>query len=78
MCCGEERHGYHAWRKGHGAHHRDMAQGMAHGIVGCSCGCGGRIFHSKKERIEMLEEYSESLKSELEGVEEELKELRGD
>ncbi len=75
MCCGEERHGYHAWHKGHVAHHGNMAQNMAHGMSGC--GCGGRIFLSKKERIEMLEEYSESLKCELEGVEEELKELRG-
>ncbi len=77
MCCGEERHGFHAWRKGHGAHHMDMAHSMAHGMSGCSCGCGERIFLSKKERIEMLEEYSETLKCELEGVEEELKELRG-
>ena len=68
MCCGEEMHGHHAHR---GAHHRGMAHGM------CGCGCGGRRFMSRKERIEMLEEYSESLKSELQGVEEELKELRG-
>lgn len=85
MCCGEERHGFHAWHKGHGAHHMGMAHSMAHnmghsmslGMSGCGCGRGGRIFLSKKERIEMLEEYSESLKCELEGVEEELKELRG-
>jgi len=49
--------------------------GMAHGT--CECSCGGRRFLSKKERIEMLEEYKESLKSELEGVEEELRELKG-
>jgi hypothetical protein len=42
----------------------------------CTCGSGGRRFLSKKERIEMLEEYLESLKSEMEGVEEELKELK--
>jgi hypothetical protein len=33
---------------------------------------------SKKERIEMLEEYRESQKCELDGVEEEMKELKGD
>ncbi len=70
MCCGEEMHGHHAGHMGHSAHHIGMARGM------CGCGCGGRRFLSKKGRIEMLEEYSESLKSELEGVEEELKELR--
>ena len=70
MCCGdEEMHGqHHAGHIGHGAHHR----GMAHGI----CGCGERRFLSRKEKIEMLEEYKESLKSELEGVEEALKELQ--
>lgn len=72
MCCGEEMHGHHAGHIGHGAPHG----GMAHGK--CDCGCGGRKFLSNKERIEMLEEYSESLKSELEGVEEELKELKGE
>ncbi len=65
-------HGHHAGHMGHGAHHKGMAHGM------CDCGCGGRRFLSKKERMEMLEEYSESLKCELEGVEEELKELRGE
>ncbi len=70
MCCGEEMHGHHAGHMGHGAHHMGMAHGM--------CDCGGRRFLSKRERIEMLEEYSESLKCELEGVEEELKELRGE
>jgi hypothetical protein len=67
MCCGEEMHRHHAH---HGAHHRGMGHEM--------CGCGGRRFMSRKERIEMLEEYSESLKSELEGVLEELKELKGE
>jgi hypothetical protein len=69
MCCEEGMHGHHAH---HGAHHGGMKHGM------CGCGCGGRRFMSRKERIEMLEEYSESLKSELEGVEEELKELKGE
>lgn len=70
MCCGGEMQGRHAGHMGHGAH-----GGMAHGA--CGCGCGGRRFLSKKERIEMLEEYSKSLRSELEGVEEELSRLKG-
>jgi hypothetical protein len=70
MCCGEEMHGRHAGHIGDSVHHMGMAHGM------CGCGYGGRRFLSKKERIEMLKEYSESLKCELEGVEEELKELR--
>jgi hypothetical protein len=48
---------------------------MMHGI--CGCGCGGRKFLSRREKMEMLEEYRESLKNELEGVEEELKRLKG-
>ena len=74
MCCGEEMHGHHAGHMsmGHGAHHMGMAHGM------CGCGCGGRRFLSKRERIEILEEYKEELKNELEGVEEELKELKGE
>lgn len=71
MCYGDEMHRHHAGHVGHSAHH----MGMAHGT--CECSCGGRRFLSKKERIEMLEEYKESLKSELEGVEEELRELKG-
>ena len=70
MCCGEEKHGHHAGHMGHDPYHI----GMAHGA--CGCGCGGRKFLSKRERIEMLEEYSESLRNELEGVEEELTELK--
>jgi len=46
---------------------------MAHGM--CGCGCGERRFLSRKEKIEMLEEYREALKNELEGVEEQLKDL---
>jgi len=67
MCCREIELGHHA---GYMLPRANMAHGM------CSCGCGGRRFLSKKERIEMLEEYLESLKSEMEGVEEELKELK--
>ncbi len=77
MCCGEEMHGHHGGQMehmghmGNKGHHGTMA--MAHGM--CGCGCGGRRFLSRKEKIEMLEEYKEALKNELEGVEEELKEL---
>jgi hypothetical protein len=42
----------------------------------CGCDCGGRRFLSRKEKVEMLEEYREALKSELEGVEEKLNELK--
>ena len=71
MCCGdEEMHERHSGHIGHEAHHMGMAHGM------CGCGCGGRRFLSRKEKVEMLEEYRESLKNELEGVEEELNELK--
>ncbi len=75
MCCGEEKHGHHGGQMGHmghmghEGHHGSMA--MAHGM----CSCGGRRFLSRKEKIEMLEEYKEALKNELEGVEEALREL---
>jgi hypothetical protein len=42
----------------------------------CGCGHGRRRFLSRKEKIEMLEEYRESLRNELEGVEEALQELK--
>ena len=65
MCCGDkEMHGHHAEHVGQGSHHGGMAHGM------CGCSCGERRFLSRKEKIEMLEEYRESLKNELEGVEE--------
>jgi len=71
MCCGdEEMHGRHAGHTIHGSHHGGMVHGM------CGCDCGGRRFLSRKEKVEMLEEYREALKSELEGVEEELNELK--
>jgi hypothetical protein len=71
MCCGdEEMHERHAGHIGHEAHHMGMAHGM------CGCVCGGRRFLSRKEKVEILEEYRESLKNELEGVEEELNELK--
>ena len=72
MCCGEEMQGHHGGHIGHEAHHKGMAHGM------CGCGCGGRKFLSRKEKIEMLEDYRESLKNELEGVEEELKKLQSE
>lgn len=69
--CGGEGHGHHA--QGHGA--------LVHGArndTGCMCGCGhhARRFISRKEKAEMLEEYRDSLKRELEGVEEALEELK--
>ena len=51
-----------------------------HGHHGHECGGYGGIhrrFISRKERIKQLEEYAESLRDELAGVEEELKELSG-
>jgi hypothetical protein len=62
--------GHHFGHVSHGAHHRGMAHSM------CGCGCGGQRFLSRKEKVEMLEEHRESLKSELEKVEEELRELK--
>jgi hypothetical protein len=68
--CGcEEKQVHHAMPMHHGMHHSGV-RGM--------CGCHKRRFLSKKERIERLEEYRESLKCELDGVEEELKEIRAE
>ncbi|MCJ7444834.1 MAG: hypothetical protein MUO26_09945 [Methanotrichaceae archaeon] len=61
-------HGRHAF---HGVPHG----GMTHDMHGCCC--GRRRFLSRREKIEMLEEYRASLKNELEGIEEELKLLKG-
>ncbi len=66
MCC-EGKHGHHALSMHHGIHH-SRARGM--------CSCGERKFLSKKERIEILEEYRKSLKCELDGIEEEIKSLQ--
>ena len=66
MCCGEKQ-GHESVPMMHG-----VCQSGARGM----CGCGERKFLSKKERIEMLEEYRESLKCELDGVEEEMKSLQ--
>jgi hypothetical protein len=70
MCCGDED--MHKGHGGHGSHHEGMDNGM------CGCSCGERRFLSRKEKIEMLEEYIDSLKNELEGAEEALKELKKD
>lgn len=59
----QEHHTGHAMR---GGHHQGM----------CGCGCGERRFPSRKEKIEMLEEFKESLQNEMQGVEEALKELK--
>lgn len=63
-------HGCHTAHVGHGAPRTAVVHGM------CDCGCGQRRFLNRNEKVEMLEEYRESLKSELEGVEEALKELK--
>lgn len=78
MRCGEEMHGHHGRSIGCESHHMSMAHGMGigHGMHGCCC--GGRKFLSKKEKIEMLEDYRESLQNELEGLEEELKKLKSE
>jgi len=72
MCCKGDNQMHQSRNRLHGAHH----MGMAHGACGCSC--GERRFLGKKEKLESLEEYKESLKSELEGVEEELNKLKGE
>ncbi len=69
MCACKEKPGLHAMAMLHGNHHSDN-----HG----TCGCVRRRFLSKKEKIEKLEEYRESLRCELDGVEEELKEIKGE
>jgi len=53
---------------GHGARHSFHSM--------CTCGHRGRRFLSRKERLEVLEEYRESLKNELEGVEEAIKDIK--
>jgi hypothetical protein len=67
--CGcEEKQGHNAVPMPHGVHHSHP-----HGM----CGCHKSRPLSKEEQIELLEGYRESLKRELEGVEEELKEIKG-
>ncbi len=49
------------------------------GMSDCGCGCGPlyRRFFSSKEEQERLETYTNRLKKELAGVEERIKELKG-
>lgn len=61
MCCCMDRHLFHGIH--HFGHHE-------------RCCCHERRFFGSKERMEMLEKYRESLKKELEGVEEALEALR--
>lgn len=45
--------------------------------MGCECyGTEGRSFLTKEEKIEMLEEYKETLEKEAKGVAERIKELQ--
>jgi hypothetical protein len=67
MCGCEEKPGSHAMPMRHGTCHSDNHE---------TCGCGEHKLLSKEERIEKLEEYRESLKRKLDGVEEELKVLK--
>jgi hypothetical protein len=60
----------HDERKEQGHHYGGKFHGM------CRCDCHGGRFVGKKERTEMLEEYLESLKNEMKGVEEELNGLK--
>jgi len=66
--CGCHEPGHHSAAAHHGSGHsgkRDV----------CCC---GHPLQSREERVSMLETLRDSLKSELEGVEEELKELASD
>jgi hypothetical protein len=72
MCCKDDNQTHQSRNRLHGAHHMGKGQGA------CGCSCGGRKFLSKEEELESLEEYKESLKRELEGVEEKLNELKGE
>jgi hypothetical protein len=64
--------------------HRAPLKDTVHGMCECGCGIGDlrnapspqRKFLSRKEKVEMLEEHRESLKSELARLEEELKRAR--
>ena len=44
--------------------------------MNCGCFRGGRRFHSKEERIEMLERYRKELEKEIQGLDSHLQELR--
>ncbi len=64
--CGPPRH-----------HHRHpMWGGVVEAALKDCCGpMIHRRFHSKKERLEMLEKYKEQLEGELEGLKEEIEKL---
>ncbi|MFA6489558.1 MAG: hypothetical protein WCT52_02650 [Candidatus Micrarchaeia archaeon] len=49
--------------------------GIDHGASTYGC-CGNRSFLTKEEKIEMLEEYRESLENEAKGVAERIAELK--
>jgi len=62
----------HGYGQGHGCgpgRHHGTGMEKMHGTMCC------RGFLTKDEKIEMLKEYSEMLKSETKGVEERIKEL---
>jgi len=67
MCGCMDRHGVHG--SPYGIHHLGHHE---------RCCCHERRLFCSKERIDMLETYRESLKMELEGVEEALEALRKD
>ena len=52
--------------------------GMGRHSSGCRCGCMSfhRSFISAKEELEMLNEYKDQLKKEVEGIDEHLEKLR--
>lgn len=61
---------------GHGGMRRSPTYGVC--TCGCwACGCGGfrRRYLSMKEEMEMLKDYLESLRKEMVGVEERIKEV---
>ena len=63
------QHGYeHSAHHGHGQ--------LSHHTTGCCHGTGFRQFTSKEESITSLEEYITELRSEIQGVEEHLADLK--
>ena len=47
-----------------------------HGYSSMRCCCSPRRFFTKEEEIEMLEDYKDQLKKELEGVDRKIKEMK--
>jgi len=63
----------------HHGHGNAMHQSHGHSeqqASGCCHGTGFRRFTSSEERIKMIEEYITELRSEIQGAEEHLKELK--